>query len=340
MATDLTQPDHSPAVYEDDQGNIIYRASAVGGCTKMLAALRQEYSPKSPPQWLIEKMEESTLLEDDAIDQFVADHSAIIDRIERQTEPVSIKITVTEEKKTVFIRGKPDTKAYLKDGRKIIVEVKNLSPVLWESYTQSLPIIYKAQGTIYSLNSDGIVYVLRNKGKKDGTEEENRGKGKIEYIWYDETPMDLSVIIEKVKQSEKWYEEMDLPDKCDPLQFPCPVYYLHEQDDIEPWEDVSAQREFDELCRVYNDARRREKEAKSQKSQARRKLLGVISDHPELFADNRISSPLGTFRTYRSGNTVIDEDRLRKFLAEHGEKMTSFLTRNEYDVWMVDWRGE
>ena len=327
---DPTQRDHRPAVYEDESGDIVYRASAIGYCTKMLAALRQEYDPKPLPDNIKEKMDESADLEDEAVDRFIADHHEKIVEIDRQVPPISLKVRNGREGgQSVYIRGKPDTRIKLSDGRVGILEVKNLGDALYKANSVSLQSIYKAQGTVYMVGYDFIVFVLRNKRT-----------GNVIYKWFDTTPMDFGALFRKVLEIETLAEKLELPDLCDPLQYPCPVHYLHEKERIEPWEDMKAQWEFEELARAYDAARAMEKEGKEAKKAIQAELRDFRARHLDLVGeDGALNSSKARFSKSTPTRKQLDETGLEWFLAKHGKGLEDYQSEVSYDAWYVSWRG-
>lgn len=321
---DPTQRDHSPAVYQNEHGEIIYRASAIGYCTKMLAALRQEYESKPVPDKIREKMDESSALEDEAIDKFVAEHHNIITEVDRQVPPIKLRVT-----DGVFIRGKPDTLLRTTDGRTGILEIKNLGDSLYKSNSVSLQPKYLAQGTVYMVGYDFIAFVLRNKET-----------GAMYYKWFDTTPMDFGKLYRKVLHIESLAESLELPESCDSRDYPCPVFYLHESDKFEDWEDMSLQQDFEELARAYDRARAMEKEGKEAKKALQKELREFRARHLDLVEkDGTLETSRARFKKSTFDVEDIEETALEWFLAEHKKTLSEFKQKRKVEQWRLTWRG-
>lgn len=228
--------DDRPAVYEED-GRWVYRASALGGCTKALAALRMGNSPVAPPAGLQKAFDEGNAAEDKIIELYEK-YTARTVRARQQ----ALEIRVSD---TCVIRGHIDGLADT-----TLVEAKAFAESTlddwnrkgWDGFPH-----YKIQTGLYwaGVGAESLDMVIGLKNYQGVVET-------IEIFHYDTPPTSSQDAINKVLEIERIAASGELPKECDEKWWGCPVWYLHEKPEIEEVED----EELKIHIRMYAGAKR------------------------------------------------------------------------------------
>lgn len=256
--TDGNQEVNAPSVY-DDSGLIVYRASALGGCTKALIAQRLGYEATPPPKKMAKVFEDGH-----AAEEVVHKHYPLHSRQTRVSLPVS---------KTIWVVGHVDgiEDRYIKevhpDLSRWVVEVKSQSQDEWDAWDESwsLPLWekYKWQASVYMHARNLPLHLVRvNRATLDSASPQ------IHHSYYIEPWYSVKDIRTRVLQIESQALGGVLPSACDSRSFPCPVFYLHEDLDDEYIED----EQVDTLAKQYKNAKVVEKVAKAKAEESRRAL--------------------------------------------------------------------
>lgn len=254
-----------------DDGTIVYRASALGGCTKQLVALRQGYEPAPTPpkmQVTFDKGHESEELV-----------HARMPLIARQSEAV---LVVTSKINVVgHVDGVSDT----------VDEVKSQSQDEWDKFERTgwgdgpLWARYEWQFSCYMLAFGLPLRLIRF----------NRATEEIKTQVYFEPWYSLAEVRSRVLKIESQAAGGVLPVACDPLSYPCPVYYLH--DDAAEFE--YGDEAVDVLARQYKNAKAVEKIAKDKAEVSKKalraqgqKLKTAIGTRVNFFEAGRLVEPI------------------------------------------------
>lgn len=223
----------TPPRYEED-GIVYYRASALGMCDRIFAAMTQGYEPMSKPEWFQTVLDEGTRMETKIRDKFIEDTGLTV--IEDQRE---VRIEILDD---VFIVGHIDGLTEDEEVPDNVWEGKKFRPSTWEKFLRSgvecLP-YYPIQSAIY-------MHALREEFDSDvglhftgGLY--NEDKDTIDEVYthhYIDPPVPLLAIKKRVAKLEAIINDgihvMDV--KCaKPAMYPCPFYFLHDADDtVEP----------------------------------------------------------------------------------------------------------
>lgn len=224
--------DNRPSRYEED-GRIIYRASALGSCMKSLVALGLGMTPVDWPDWLYRKFQEGIDGEPVVVDM-LRENWRIVDEEEGHyyqwhdgqlfvEVPVGTRVVIrghgdaigTCYKTPVYEYGESEWET----GDKRLIEVKCCSAEYARVVLRTLPLMYKVQVSVYGgFYGLPIMLVIGVKDKD----------GKVVNIlsqMIDEPPMTMAQVKQRVMQIESWIGDGELPD-CDYRQWPCAFPYL------------------------------------------------------------------------------------------------------------------
>lgn len=250
-----------------DDGSVVYRASALGMCTKALVAARLGYEaleiqgPRA--EAMRERMDEGKLHED-----------AVVERMRREGwevnhEQLIIELPITEN---VMVRGHIDGlgltpySSYTLDSRRRVVEIKTQSKDEFAAFSRHgwdsgfFP-RYKWQLSAYMLATGLPAVVVRK----------DRNSGRLDFVYVDKPFYSLGEITARVLTIEALSRDYTLPEDCDRNDFPCSYSYLHTQKEEEGEKFVSE--EVERLAREYREGKRLEEQGKQRKDDARNRLL-------------------------------------------------------------------
>jgi hypothetical protein len=267
----------------DQDGNWIYYASELGGCTKALIAKRMGKVQKitepvgtgSDPGRLARIFSEGNLHE-----EVLADELKLHDRQRLLTFSFGVPGTV--------VHGHIDGCDWYG-----VVEIKTMGDASFKEFkrrlwdTPGLVQKYKWQLSLYQfiLESWGTLIV---KNRNDG--ELITLRQMTPFYNYDDFQNRILLI-------ETAAEIGELPVECDFPNFPCPYQYLHEEVKV-----IRSDAEIDMLVNTYLDAKRTEAESAIRSGAARQLLL-------EALGDNDVLETVGGSRLVKYGSK--DEPRIR-----------------------------
>lgn len=217
--------DNRPAVYPEGAA-IIYRASALGHCIRMLWAARSGLEARPIPKPIKKAMDEGTELEDTILKLLYDEHNFTYGY---QGQQFQMELNLGAWNGiTLIVRGRCDEIGYNTKvaNNPLPIDVKAFRQELVDEYrTKGLLGIprYAWQQSVYgvSYGSDAFYMPIYNKDTQ-----------KIE-PWSLEplqAPYTRDQIRDRVIQVEEWYDKSLMPDDC-PAEFGCQYYYLHEQKD-------------------------------------------------------------------------------------------------------------
>lgn len=243
----MDDPDASSVQVAPD-GLVIYRASALGGCTKQLIALRQGYEEAPVPAQMQKVFDAGHDWE-----EVVHARMPLVARQTRIELAVSSKIAVVGH-----VDGVSDT----------VDEVKSQNQDEWDKFERDgwdmnpLWAKYKWQASAYMIALERPLRLIRVLRDSDPA------NPRISTQVYFEPWYSLAEIRARVLTIESQAAVGVLPVACDPsVQYPCPVYYLHEYAEFEYGDET-----VDVLARQYNNAKTVEKIAKQKADESKRAL--------------------------------------------------------------------
>lgn len=230
--------DNRPARYVDDDGNVIYRASSLQMCDRIFVALSQDYEPMAKPEWFQEVLDEGTAMEQTIREMFEQDYASLhAFTVVNDQREVSMEIL-----DGVYIRGHIDGLTDDGNVKTDLWEGKKIRPSGWQRF-QRVGVEYVHH---YPMQVAFYMHALR---EEFGTDDfgcyftgglYNPDKQIIEDIYthhLTEPPVPLKAIKLRIAKLEGLINDdvsvMDV--KCPvPPTYPCPMYYLHDDDADEP----------------------------------------------------------------------------------------------------------
>lgn len=257
--------DDRPNRYEEN-GHVIYRASALGMCMKSLVALGLGNNPEPHPDWLLQKFAEGVAGELVVIGM-LRENWRIVDESEGHNYTwhdgqILVEVPVGTQ---VTIRGHADAlgtcyKAVVPEygesdwqvGEKRLIEVKCVSEDYAPVVLKNLPYYYLVQVVVYS-HYVGFPPMLVL-GVKDE-------EGQVKYLlseMLDDLPIGIRDVKMRVMEIEEWIAKGELP-PCDHPTWPCQFSWMCDSPGgpaTEDWElEETLQRSLDmvrERVRVQN----------------------------------------------------------------------------------------
>lgn len=248
---------------EGDQ--VVYRASGLGGCPRALAAWASGFEPAPPPAVMQNAFDEGTALEDRILEVAgVSDGTT-----DRQRE---IDLSVGR------VGGKPVIVRAHIDGRytgtliPMLVELKKFRDsnwVQWKKYGLDAFPRYQWQisAEMHELGEE-CMFIVGHAVDGEITEVDTRVIG--------EPPISLIQIREKITMIEHSISGTGVDLKCDPIQYPCPWFFLHDGDAVESRErvnDVAMSSHAQAIARDMATVTRLEKEIKREKDELKRLMV-------------------------------------------------------------------
>lgn len=222
--------DDRPARYEEN-GQIIYRASALGYCRKALVALGIGQTPQDFPDWLYERFQQGVDGEPVVLKK-LGENWRMMDETDHQYQwddgQLYVEIPVGER---IVIRGHADGigvcyKAPVLElgesewvtGDKRLIEVKYATEDYAEVILKIPPVMYEWQISVYG-GFYGLLGMLAIGIKRDGVV-----VNVVTQMW-DKLPYSMKDIKLRVIELERMIENGEYPD-CDYKQWPCPFPWL------------------------------------------------------------------------------------------------------------------
>lgn len=295
-----------------DGNLVVYRASALGGCIKALAAARQGYSPMPEPP----RMEQIFQAGNEAEDRTVTKLREAAWLLWGQQRVITLPVTKLSSGHEVVVRGHIDgfiapqgegpraladieesieyarkllreegsysLGEYMSKGDYSVCEIKSQGARTWEEFALSgfegglFAEKYRWQASVYYHGTNRPVRFVRVNRETD------------EVVVHDDMPEDwyytLEDILARVQEVEVYAAMGTLPEECNPAMFPCSYLYLHEPEAESPLSGDEAAElellsiEYGELYRIAADAKARMDEIRTQ-AQGSLSLLGVKKVH-------------------------------------------------------------
>lgn len=201
-----------------DNGQHVYRASSLGGCSKAIIAARLAYDPMDPPESMGQVFAEGNLHESAVIEWLKGRGYKIQDEQLEVVIPCPLNCVIVGH-----VDGIADW-----DISRGVLEVKSMSDNAFKTFqkmrwdTPGLIQKYKWQISSYmiSLGLPGLLVV------------KNRNNGDTLILEIPKPFYDKSQLIARVVSLEIQARK-GLPESCDNPSYPCPFYYLHEEKELE-----------------------------------------------------------------------------------------------------------
>lgn len=216
--------DNRPARYEEN-GVVVYRASALNMCDKMFVALANGYTPKAHPAWFQEVLDEGSMMEH----EIIAMYQETRDREVIGGQSV-VELEVTDG---VIIRGSIDgivVGAGGTGGDSPLFEAKKFRESTWGKFrrqgVEAMPWYpWQVSAYMHGLGVDECEFVG---GLYDGEHIID-----IEVKHLAMPPIPLIAIQKRVAKLEGIINSGKVPDQvpCTVRMYPCPMFYLHDEDD-------------------------------------------------------------------------------------------------------------
>ena len=246
------QHNENPVYWDGD--TMVIRASALGGCTRAMAALAAGFDKMEAPDSMQRRFDDGHLHEESILAEMGAKTGLTI---EGHQDTVVLKI-----KPGLEVRGHVDGTCH--DGTsKGVAEAKAFSDLMFKKYqSQGLATLegYQYQLTVYmlGLGATFAIYGVKNKNS-----------GLVDVMRIDATPKTKAEVvkraleIQKVVLAARDHNPPAVEMTCDRSQFPCPVFYLHEE---KPVAEVLEDEVLKGLVEAYDKAREEAKVAEETKS--------------------------------------------------------------------------
>jgi hypothetical protein len=264
--------DNRPVRYVEDDGTIVYRASGLALCDRIYVALDQGYDPMAFPEWFQQVLDEGTAMEQSIRQMFMDEYE--LDVVGDQTE---VELEIMDG---IVIRGHIDGVAPSADGD-ALWEGKKVRPSGWEAFKRKgveWHKNYPMQVSVYmhALKATGLFFTggLYDPEKEEILETYTHA--------YHDAPVSLLAIRKRVAKLEgiinggKHTMDVACPSTPD---FPCPFFYLHDDDAPEPKErpadDVIAPIVTD-LARLQDEKAAADKVSRDLDKQIKNYKEGIV----------------------------------------------------------------
>lgn len=227
--------DNRNITYIDDDGTIVYRASAVGGCITQLVASRLGYEPIAHSEETLLLFEKGNLAEP-RINTWLEENG-----YELADQQLETELSIVPG---IVIRGHIDATGIKRSTngdvdrtpQRILIEDKFMGKTSYAKWTSSgvdsFP-RYEYQTSIYC-HSLGLQHY------RVAIETDAAGDDSLLYdISAERTPKySIGQLRLRILAVEKAVKAVELP-ACDNTSFPCPYYYLHDKDDAKSTQSLS-----------------------------------------------------------------------------------------------------
>lgn len=275
--TDPPPADHRPAVYRE--GDVwVVRASAMGGCVRSLVAARMGYSPVEPKDAALLRMNEGVIHE-----PHILKHVAETYELSGAGAQEEVNLPVAGGR--ILIRGHMDEVALgnLRTGRdqghSRVVEAKAMGKSTFDKWISSgkkgtrweefRRYAYQISVYMHALNTEKGLFAIKN-----------RDTGEIQLFELEKPPISLADI---KARALKVTTLTDLP-SCDPVQYLCDFFYIHEEVEMFPTRDQDEA--LDELAKIYDEARFELNVAEAKKKEAAKQLAAALGDRPSVTTED------------------------------------------------------
>lgn len=260
--------DNRPVCYVEGD-RVIYRASAVGGPSHVLAAARAGMQPLGHTDKTKRYMAEGVLHEP-AIMSRLGDEGWLLHAIGSDQAELDIEVTAR-----IHVRCHPDGLAtaredmpHVKRGMRCVVEAKAMSAAVFDTFNRRGFADFYRYATQLSLQMHGTglpgLFAIKN-----------RNDGELRWQVFESPPVPFAEIRQRLMLIDKGAREGNLNplnEKCN--MFPCVFHHLHDE---EPAEFVRDEM-IDSLAEMVDRARERRTQAEKIERDAREKLANYLGE--------------------------------------------------------------
>jgi hypothetical protein len=318
--------DNSPIAYIRDDGAVAIRASASGRCVRALWAILDGIDPVADPDYLTRAAEEGNLHEPHV-------RQALEDSYGRRIygDQETLELWIIPGKLVIvghcdgFMEG-TGAGAGTEEDYPDLVEIKTMSRAVFDKWMAGG---FEAQpGYAFQLGSYMLAAGWPEKIKGALYAAKRRDDGLIDERYFEEPPVSLRQLRNKALKVYKAYKTGEMP-PCDlpaEKRYPCPVFFLHDEDTPEDYTPEEAPdldnlaAEYVELSKTETFTRKRKKELKAEM---------------EKFRDGRDAFGTEHYRisVSRVSRETIDKAAIK---SEHGEGfLERYTDKKAYDRWLV-----
>jgi hypothetical protein len=225
--------DNRPVRYVEDDGTIVYRASGLGLCDRIYVALDQDYDPMAFPEWFQNVLDEGTAMEQSIREKFMEDYGEIVEGDQQEVELQVMDGVVIRGHIDGLIDGGPKN-----DRESALWEGKKVRPSGWDAFKRKgveWHKNYPMQVSVY-MHALGVQRLFFTGGLYDPDKQEIVDT----YTHaYHQPPINMLAIRKRIAKLEGIINggkhAMDVACPTTP-DFPCPFFYLHDDDAPEPKE--------------------------------------------------------------------------------------------------------
>jgi hypothetical protein len=287
------------AVQVAPDGTVIYRASALGYCSRRLIAARLEYEPLPPPKDVAARFARGHAVENVVMDLMGSEGWKWFDA----QDEVQLRVS-----KNIVVVGHIDGRCEGRVRALAVTDVKSQSKSAWDAFERDgwesgfFP-HYKWQFSVY-------MHATKLPGRLVRAMVDNVGD--VVKLEVTEVPFPF-YSVEQIRTRVLLLESLAMtgavPKECDQRDYPCPYFYIPGHDRIA---DDGTRVTLDDpavtaLALEYESMRLAEKVAKERKEVARVALREVVG------ADRRVSTKDGIKVTfYDQGRTYVDTEEMKK----------------------------
>lgn len=320
-----SEGDDRPIVYQDPDGTMVYRASAVGRSMRCLIQARNGYSPLPAPQYLIDAANRGTRLEP-IVKGELRDLGWGV-----SGEQLLIEIEIRpgdEFHDRVIIRGHLDAEFAVAPGTlnsgiarldHPFLEVKTMSPNVWKEWIAHRFRkfeVYAAQVRCYqyAVGMRKFAYAVRN-----------ATTGELDVnVWQD--PPNFDITFEQIRQKVlvcEWFGEQDVLPVCSGSMYTCEFDYNCDKRDA-LFEEIEAGGELSLMrsAERYAEAKRMEEEVKARVAEFRDEILTGLGKR------RKVQVGPWTLNRVKSSRSSLDAKGLRDKL---GDELDQFYRTSSFD---------
>lgn len=303
-----------PPTWTDERGVFCIRASAMGGtCTRAAVALYQGMDKMSPPDQQQRRFDDGHLHEESILKQMSIDAEVEIHRL-------------TETVVYVVVPGKIEIHGHL-DG--IVAPLgegveAGYAPAEAKAFSDKMFASYLAKGgpaELFGYGMQAKVYMLATGSDKILYGVKNKNSGVVDVRWVaDDAPGMPTKAQVLLRATELYRACTDISSnpmtmECDRAQWPCPVYYIHQEIEKVEVEDQVLK----EMLANFKTLQAIEKKAKSEKD----KVGLEIADRLEVIGEDA-ATVLGWSVSATVGSTSgADWELIEKLTGMKKEQLTT-----------------
>lgn len=281
------EADNRPASYLED-GNIILRASSIGGCTRDLVLHLLGADPLPIPDEVQKRFDAGTAAEPHIL-QRMRDEGWLFEEGLAQQEGELKVLPAGDGKPAVIIRYHPDGVAaffdpcpgepYTSLTELHIVEAKALAESSWEQASR------KGTGSLF--NYDWQLSVMMHASRLPGVwvalkknpDDPDDYSGPLHIEFVDKAPIRFGEIVKKAKGIRDAYLSGEAPDCSDYGQYPCAFAHLRpEREDLTEQAEGDLDDEIAHWAQIYDKESGIAKEAEANKRAARDHLMDALGN--------------------------------------------------------------